>query len=50
VRTNVVEARLVHGGLDRLDDGFHDDAFPNQFLFSRRALFPSSIIYLAARV
>ena len=42
VRANMVEARLVHGGLDRLDDGFHDDAFPKPISFSRRALSPSS--------
>jgi hypothetical protein len=29
----VVEARLVYGGLDRLDDGFHGDAFPNSISF-----------------
>jgi hypothetical protein len=29
----VVEARLAVGGLDRLDDGFHVDAFPKLILF-----------------
>src|SRR5579862_866495 len=33
VRPNVVEARLAVGGLDRLDDGFHVDAFPKLILF-----------------
>jgi len=33
VRANMVEARLVHGGLDRLDDGFHGDAFPKPISF-----------------
>jgi hypothetical protein len=30
----VVEARLTLGGLDRLDDGFHRDAFPKIISFS----------------
>jgi hypothetical protein len=34
VRPDVVEARLAVGGLDRLDDGFHVDAFPKILLFS----------------
>jgi hypothetical protein len=29
----MVEARLAIGGLDRLDDGFHCDAFPKSILF-----------------
>ena len=28
MRPDMVEARLTLGGLDRLDDGFHRDAFP----------------------
>src|SRR3984957_7636848 len=34
VRPDVVETRLTIGGLARLDGVFHDDAFPNFFLFS----------------
>jgi hypothetical protein len=33
VRPDMVEARLTIGGLDRLDDGFHVDAFPKSNLF-----------------
>ena len=29
----MVETRLTLGGLDRLSDGFHDDAFPKILLF-----------------
>jgi hypothetical protein len=29
----MVETRLAIGGLDRLCDGFHCDAFPNSILF-----------------
>ena len=28
MRPDMVEARLTLGGLDRLDDGLHRDAFP----------------------
>ena len=34
VRPNMVETRLAFGGLDRLGDGFHIDAFPNTILLS----------------
>src|SRR6202044_1060474 len=34
MRPDVVEARLTFGGLDRLDDGFHCDAFPKILSFS----------------
>src|SRR5580704_5021949 len=34
VRPDVVETRLTIGGLDRLSDGFHVDAFPKVLLFS----------------
>ena len=32
VRPDMVEARLTIGGLDRLSDGFHYDAFPKSNL------------------
>ena len=50
VRTNMVEARLVHGGLDRLDDGFHGDAFPNTISFSATGPVPVVSATLATRV
>ena len=31
MRSDMVEARLTLGGLDRLDDGFHRDAFPKNY-------------------
>jgi hypothetical protein len=31
---DVIEPRLALGGLDRLDDGFHCDAFPSRFCLS----------------
>src|SRR4029077_8028389 len=34
MRPNMVETRLAFGGLDRLGDGFHIDAFPNHFFLS----------------
>ncbi len=37
---NMVETRLALGGLDRLSDGFHSDAFPKFYFLSRRALSP----------
>jgi hypothetical protein len=46
----VVEARLVHGGLDRLDDGFHGDAFPNTISFFATGPVPVVGATLAARV
>jgi hypothetical protein len=43
VRADVVEARLMLGGLDRLDDGSHSDAFPNAISFiATGPVFPSS--------
>ena len=41
MRPNMVEARLAFGGLDRLGDGFHIDAFPNTLLFVDGLCFPS---------
>jgi hypothetical protein len=38
----MVEARLAVGGLDRLDDGFHSDAFPVvDFVVADGPCFPS---------
>jgi hypothetical protein len=37
----MVETRLAFGGLDRLGDGFHIDAFPNTILFVDGPCFPS---------
>jgi hypothetical protein len=38
----MVETRLAFGGLDRLGDGFHIDAFPNSILLSATGpVFPS---------
>src|SRR4029077_514239 len=34
VRSDMVEARLTVAGLDRLDDGFHVDAFPKTYSLS----------------
>ena len=41
MRPNMVETRLALGGLDRLGDGFHIDAFPKTILFVDGPCFPS---------
>jgi hypothetical protein len=47
----MVETRLAFGGLDRLGDGFHIDAFPNSILLSSNGpCFPSTPTELLLRV
>ena len=51
MRPNMVETRLAFGGLDRLGDGFHIDAFPNSILLSSNGpCFPSTPTELLLRV
>jgi hypothetical protein len=51
MRPNMVEAGLTFGGLDRLGDGFHIDAFPNcNFVFVDGSCFPPALPKLVRRV
>jgi hypothetical protein len=46
----MVEARLTIGGLDRLCDGFHVDAFPKYLLFIDGPCFPPYPANIPVRV
>ncbi len=51
VRPDMVETRLTIGGLDRLDDGFHCDAFPKvNFVFADGPCLPPYRANLPVRV
>jgi hypothetical protein len=51
VRPDVIEPHLTLGGLDRLDDGFHGDAFPKfYFVVADGPCSPSYGVTLPARV